>query len=549
MRRTKLIRAGLLAATLLMAAGSSTTGAATGQTTTPIQHLVVIFDENNSFDHYFGTYPNAANPAGEPAFQAAPGTPRVNGISGGLLASNPNSTAPFRLDRSQEAVNCDNNNGYAAEQAAFDHGLMDQFPENTSAGPTESAGDEVGCPAGVAMGYYDGNTVTGLWNYAQHFAMSDNFYDTQFGTTLMGHLNLVSGQTHQTFEPGDVVKTGATSDVIRNGSVIANLDSSLDDCRTKPVAGQPVASVEMTGHNVGDLLNAAGVTWGWFYGDFAAADGSTPTHALCSEEYDVHYDPFQYYQSTANPHHLPPTSPELIGQQADQANHQYDLAAFQAALDAGYLPAVTFVKAPGTETGHPQTSDALAEQKFLVDTINALQTSSYWPNMAIVIAYDDSDGWYDHVMPPIVNQSNDPGIDAVCGGVDLPDGAFNDRCGYGERMPFLVISPYARRNYVDHAVLDLTSILRFIEDNWQLGRIDSLDYPDGTPTGSPPRDQGSFDRMAGDITGLFDFETHAAAPPLILDDSTGALMATAATPTPAPRPAQAQSLTPEQPRR
>jgi phospholipase C len=540
MRRTNITRAGLLAATFLLAAGSPTTGAAAGQTSTPIQHLVVIFDENNSFDHYFGTYPNATNPAGEPAFQAAPGTPRVNGISDGLLTSNPNSTAPFRLDRSQEAVNCDNNNGYAAEQAAFDHGLMDQFPENTSAGPTEAAGDEVGCPAGIAMGYYDGNTVTGLWNYAQHYAMSDNFYDTEFGTTLMGHLNLVSGQTHQTFEPGDVVKTGATSDVIRNGSVIANLDSSLDDCRTKPVGGQPVASVEMTGHNVGDLLNAAGVTWGWFYGDFAAADGSTPTHGLCSEDYDVHYAPFQYYQSTANPHHLPPTSTELIGQQADQANHQYDLAAFHAALDGGYLPAVTFLKAPGAQTGHPQTSDALAEQKFLVDTINALQQSKYWPNMAIAIAYDDSDGWYDHVMPPIVNQSNDQGIDAVCGGTDLPDGAFNDRCGYGERMPFLVISPYARRNYVDHAVMDLTSILRFIEDNWQLGRIDSLDYPDGTPSGSPPRGQASFDRIAGDITGLFDFETHPAAPQLILDDSTGEVVADAGTPTQAPpQPTQA----------
>src|SRR5579871_5783277 len=141
-------RAGLLAATLLMVAGNSTTGAAAVQTTTPIQHLVVIFDENNSFDHYFGTYPNATNPTGEPAFQAAPGTPRVNGISDGLLTDNPNSTAPFRLDRSQQAVNCDNNNGYSAEQAAFDHGLMDRFPENTSAGPTESAGDEVACPAG-----------------------------------------------------------------------------------------------------------------------------------------------------------------------------------------------------------------------------------------------------------------------------------------------------------------------------------------------------------------------------------------------------------------
>jgi len=101
-------------------------------------------------------------------------------------------------------------------------------------------------------------------------------------------------------------------------------------------------------------------------------------------------------------------------------------------------------------------------------------------------------------------------------------------------MPFLVISPFARRNYVDHATTDLTSILRFIEDNWQLGRIDALGYPDGTPNGSPPPGQASFDRLAGEINGMFDFQTapSAAAPrddaPVILDDSTGEVVPAAA---------------------
>ena len=141
--------------------------------------------------------------------------------------------------------------------------------------------------------------------------------------------------------------------------------------------------------------------------------------------------------------------------------------------------------------------------------------------MAIVIAYDDSDGWYDHVMPPILAQSKDPTLDAICGGNDLPDGAFNDRCGYGPRLPFLVISPFAKQNYVDHAVLDTTSVLRFIEDNWHLGRIDSLDYRDGTATGSPPPGQGSFDGLAGSIEGLFDFAGSSRNAALILDDVTG----------------------------
>ena len=506
---------------VVLAASGGTVSADTVETATPITHVVVIFQENNSFDHYFGTYPNATNPAGEPKFVAAPGTPSVNGLIDALLNDNPNSVAPFRLDRNAAALDCDNNNAYAAEQAAFDHGLMDKFPQDTSSGATSASGDEVACPAGIGMGYYDGNTVTALWNYAQHFAMSDNFYDTEFGTTVMGHLNLISGQTHQTNEPGNVLKTGASTYVIRNGSVIANLDSGLEDCRSAPTKSGPVASVIMTGHNVGDLLNDKGITWGWFYGDFTAQSPATATQpAVCTSAYDEHYDPFQYYRSTANPHHLPPTSTKMIGQAGDQANHQYDLNAFWAALAANNLPAVNFVKAPANETGHPMTSDALSEQKFLVDTINRLQTSREWAHMAIIIAYDDSDGWYDHVMSPILNQSADSLVDSMCGSVTLPATAYNDRCGYGQRLPLLAISPYAKRNYVDHTTLDTTSILRFIEDNWQLGRIDSLDNPDSTPNGNPPPGAGSFDRLAGSIEGMFDFGSRILTP-VILDDGTG----------------------------
>ena len=523
----KRLHAALLALAAIAALSTAAGAKPAPATTTPIKHLVVIFQENNSFDHYFGTYPHATNPAGEPRFDARDDTPSVNGLNDALLNHNLNSVAPMRLDRSQAALDCDNNNAYAAEQLAFDHGLMDQFPQNTSSAATAAGGGEVACPAGIGMDYYDGNTVTALWNYAQRFAMSDNFFDTEFGTTVMGHLNLISGQTHQTFEPGNVQKTGAKSFVIRNGSVIANLDSALEDCRSAPVVvggvPTPVASVQMTGHNVGDLLNAKGITWGWFYGDFTAQPGSTSAHALCVAEYDEHYDPFQYYPSTANPHHLPPGSTAMIGRQGDPANHQYDLVALAAALKAGNLPAVSFVKAPANETGHPMTSDALAEQQFLVNTINMLQSSKEWSSMAILVAYDDSDGWYDHVMSPILNLSNDPAVDSLCLGT-IATGAFNDRCGYGQRLPFLAISPYAKRNYVDHALLDTTSILRFIEDNWQLGRIDSLDNPDGTQEGSPAPGQGSFDRLAGSIDGLFDFDDHLEGNdvrPLILDDETG----------------------------
>jgi phospholipase C len=140
--------------------------------------------------------------------------------------------------------------------------------------------------------------------------------------------------------------------------------------------------------------------------------------------------------------------------------------------------------------------------------------------MAIIITYDDSDGWYDHVMPPIVNQSNDTTLstatgyttntnDIVAGSLlcGTPQaGAYLDRCGYGTRLPLLVISPYAKQNYVDHALTDTTSVLRFIEDNWSLGRLGNQ----------------SFDALAGSLDGLFDFtDTPRAGRELILNDQTG----------------------------
>ena len=206
----------------------------------------------------------------------------------------------------------------------------------------------------------------------------------------------------------------------------------------------------------------------------------------------------------------------MIGQ-TDQANHQYDLADFWAALKQGSLPAVSFLKAAAYQDGHAAYSTPEDEQVFLVNTINALQESKQWGDMAILIAYDDSDGWYDHQMGPIVNQSNvsddqllGPGN---CGTPKLIPGASgiqNGRCGYGPRQPFLVISPFAKKNYVDHRVTDQSSTLRFIEDNWDLGRIGN----------------GSTDAIAGTIDGMFDFASgdQGRNSKLILDPTTGRII-------------------------
>src|SRR5580700_7576083 len=198
----ELLTFGMFTIPLPACAQSSSPGAIT-----PIKHIVIIFQENVSFDHYFGTYPNAANLQGEPAFNAVANTPAVNGLDTALLTRNPNglnsanktgATNPFRLSRAQAAT-ADQNHNYGPEQTAIHGGLMDQFPMAVGvAGPPPAAGP-VGSAfttTGLTMGYYDGNTVTALWNYAQRFAMSDNSYGTTFGPSTPGAINLVSGQTN-----------------------------------------------------------------------------------------------------------------------------------------------------------------------------------------------------------------------------------------------------------------------------------------------------------------------------------------------------------------
>ncbi|HET6874449.1 MAG TPA: alkaline phosphatase family protein [Acidimicrobiales bacterium] len=486
--------------------------AAAVRTATPIKHLVVIFQENVSFDHYFGTYPYAANTDGS-QFEAAPDTPSVNSLGNPaepnavLRHHNPNSADPRRLSRSQ-ALTCDQGHGYTQEQKAFDEGLMDRFVENT---------DNEGCsapeanPKGLVMDYYDGNTVTALWNYAQHFAMNDDSFNTVFGPSTPGALNLVSGQTHG---------TTSTSKAVDNGTVFGDADPTFDDCSKG-------TTIAMSGRNVGDMLNDAKITWGWFEGGFRPSSSSGST-AQCGTshqnigggtvtDYIPHHEPFQYYPSTANPHHVPPASPAEIGHDG-QANHQYDMSDFFTALSDHDLPAVSYLKAPAYQDGHAGYSDPLDEQQFIVRVINQLEQSAEWKSTAVVINYDDSDGWYDHVMSPIVNVSASK-EDALSGngscGNGAPLGGYEDRCAYGPRLPMMVISPFARVNFVDHTLTDQSSILRLVEDNWLGGeRVE--------PTSSPGADglQGSFDNLAGPLDNMFTFRTPPARK-LLLDPATG----------------------------
>ena len=519
------------AAAMTPALSVATNSAAHAETTTPIKHVIVIFGENVSFDHYFATYPHATNPRGEPSFTAAADTPNVNNLlAGGLLDQNPNTTQPFRMDTGKASVTCDQNHSYTPEQQAADHGLMDKFPQFTGSGSSASSPcNDYGRGPGVVMGYFDGNTVTAMWNYAQHFAMSDNSYGTMYGPSAVGALNLIAGTTATAtlvpLKPNGqpASAAGSLAGGEKTGAAIGDARPGGDDCVLTNPGLQTTTLITMSGRNVGDLLNEKHLTWGWFQGGFAPTGLDSQGRAICGShhsglagddavttvgDYIPHHEPFQYFASTRNAHHVQPKDTSLIGTSFDGANHQYDLSAFWTALGAGNLPAVTYLKAAAWQDAHPGYSDPIDEQSFVVSVVNAVESSSAWKDTAIILAYDDSDGWYDHVLGPVVNQSavSDDALVAPgnCGSATTDT---QGRCGYGPRLPMMVISPFAKQNYIDHKVVDQSSILRFIEDNWELGRIGG----------------SSADEKAGTINGMFDFSENNGhtAEALVLNPATG----------------------------
>ena len=352
------------------------------------------------------------------------------------------------------------------------------------------------------MDYYDGNTVTGLWNLAQHFTLNDNSYDTQFGPSSPGAINVISGNT------SGAVAEGGTSPNVVDGTLNGDAEPYFDQCSnaSTPLSSTTLAggsnalapggvTAEMTGQNIGNLLNNKGLTWGWFQGGFTPSEYSSTGRPICGTQ-TAAAPPASTTTSVARrslttqsttsrssttsrrrtrPTCRRPASRRSVTDVPDGVNHQYDLTWFNNAVASGDMPAVSYLKAPEYEDGHAGYSDPLDEQRFIAQEVDQIEQSPNWASTAIFIAYDDSDGWYDHQMGPIIRGSqtssdtlNGPG---KCGSTAVATSTTSGRCGVGPRLPLLVISPWAKQNYVDNTFTDQASIPKFIEDNWSLGRI------------------------------------------------------------------------------
>jgi phospholipase C len=405
--------------------GASATAASTvtvqtqGATNSPITHLIIVMMQNHSLDNLFGTYPGA------------------NGLNASLpsysqVDAKGNAISPTLVKTLEVGDPTHNRPSYVA---SWDNGLMDKF--------ANAEGD-------LSMQYYD-NTVAGLasdntswsianlWSYAQQYALADNFFASamnsepaqEFYMLAATPFDLTTASSLPYYDPCSAVEQQKDGDL---GHIAAPLT-------TKTLA---------------DQLNSAQITWGLYMTNFANSQSGTCTN------YTPQENPFQYFTSTQN-------SPNI---------QNFTFASFQSDLNNGTVPSVLWIQPDGQQDMHPGGGNVMDGIEFLSNVVTDVQNSSIWPNTAIIVLWDESGGWYDHVAPPQLANTE----------------------GLGMRVPVLVISPFAKTNYISHQQMDFVSILRFVQWNWNLGEL-------------PAAVQTTREQQSGDLCDLLTSPCGAPAPP------------------------------------
>jgi phospholipase C len=409
-----------------------------------INHLVVIYQENRSFDNLYGQFQNANGTAGQSATQ-------VNLAGQPYTGCLPQPTPPFTtacienqlFDITQyvpaNQKTPDIVHKFYEEQVAIDGGKMDKFV---------AVSDAKGARDGraLAIGYYPTSQVP-VSKEAANYVLADNFFHAAFGGSFLNHQWLICGCTPvydnavSDGGPNDLhTVLGAYGMPSNYGQLttLAEGDFAINTLQpsSAPFGGGPQLPL-LDNPTIGDRLSAKGVTWNWYSGGWDAAVAGTP-----DPTFQYHHQPFNYYAKYA---------PGTTGRA-----HLQDETNFLAAAQAGTLPAVSFVKPLGVNNEHPGYADLITGQQHVLDVINAVRNGPNWNDTAIVITYDENGGFWDHIAPPT-------------------DPLHSDKWGPGSRVPAIVISPLARSNYVDHTLYDTTSILATIEHRWGLGALGSRD--------------------------------------------------------------------------
>jgi phospholipase C len=372
-----------------------------------IQHLIIVVMQNASFDHLFSTYSgaNGIDP-NAPSYKQVDAS--GNTVQPSLLAS----LSPADLNHTRTSY-----------LAAYDSGKMDKYAATNGS---------------ISMDYYDNTSVSTaadgrqfgvntLWGYAQQYALSDNFFASAMASEPSNMLYMVSAQAGTDpygYPQLDACTAGLYQQNQNSGATIA------------PPITLP---------SVGDQLSGKNISWGFYQEWFSNEQSGTCTHYVPQE------NPFQYFQNTANGSNV----------------QNFTTSGFQSMLSSASLPSVMWVQPSPGHSMHPGQGNIANGIEWLDDLVQAVKASSSWSSTAIIVLWDESGGWYDHVAPPQLNGT----------------------IGLGARAPVLVISPFAKPNYISHVQMDWVSILRFIQYNWALGPL----------SGSS---QAAREQQSGDICDL-----------------------------------------------
>lgn len=389
-----------------------------GTTNSPITHLMIVMMQNHSLDNLFGTYPGA------------------NGLNASLpsysqVDAKGNTISPTLVKTLATGDLTHNRPSYVA---SWNKGLMDKF--------AYTEGD-------LSMQYYD-NTISGLasdksswsianlWSYAQQYALADNFFASAMNSEPAQEFYMVA----------------ATAFDLTTASSLPYYDPCSAVEQEKD-GGLGHIAAPLTETTVGDQLSAAQVSWGYYQTNYANSQNGTCT------DYTPQEDPFQYFTSTENTPHI----------------QNFTLASFESDLNNDSLPSVLWIQPDGAQDMHPGGGNIMDGIEFLSKFVQAVQNSNEWPSTAIIVLWDESGGWYDHVPPPQLSNTE----------------------GLGARVPILVISPFAKTNYISHQQMDFVSILRFIQWNWNLGEL-------------PTAAQAAREQQSGDLCDLLTSPCGAPAP-------------------------------------
>lgn len=399
-----------------------------------VGHIIVLYLENHSFDNLYGLFPRA-----EGISQAKPENTLQVDLDGQVYATLPPvpndgrfpqdlPNQPFLINTyapADEKIDSPTHLFYP-HQAQINGGAMNRF----------AAVSEV---KGLVMGHYDGRKLP-LWRYAKRFTLADHFFQAAFGGSFLNHQWLACACTPRfdnapealkavLDEKGGLVKDGS---VTPDGYAVNTLFPAQGPypANTDPKKLLPV----QTAPTLGDRLSDKGVDWAWYAGGWNDAIAGHP-----DQTFQFHHQPYAYFQR------YPAGSSE-------RAQHLKDEADLLAGIKKGKLPPVVFYKPIGALNEHPGYADVLSGDRHIAEILGKLEHSKLWKDSVVIVTYDEFGGFWDHVAPPK-----------------------GDRFGPGSRIPAIIISPFARRGFVDHTVYDTTSILKMVEKRFGLEPLTERD--------------------------------------------------------------------------